>query len=450
MTTGPRTAPLPLKKRPRSPRSSPRTAARTRRTLRREPSVLHIPVLEFGAAWANATLPFSEMGPQQLRKAVIIANVTDGRAKGQYTVTERFGDSAFQKPPWYIFTFLALDSPVGREHVADADDEHLSADEDANDDEEEEDDEGDTSGPDGAPAQRGRGRGRPRGHRGRSHGRGAAAATAAGVPGGDDPDMPTLPGSDADSSDDEEEPREGGGGDDADLTTKNGQKWKKAEVRDDWRTAPRSNARMKNDLGPDPSPLLLFEQFFPTTEYAVHVAATNVEIEREFKRKIGGRKKRSRKGATLTSVGEYKKFLGVLIALALHDGPRRDAWRTKRVGIVPPFELGRHGLMRDRFELLLRCWRLRHEPEESEGLNPWWMVRGFVAAWNDNMEKNFDPPFKITPDDSMFFFYGRGMPHLTFIARKPRALGCEAKTVACGMTHIMIRLEIQDGKAPMS
>ena len=255
---------------------------------------------------------------------------------------------------------------------------------------------------------------------------------------------------DADSSDDEEEPREGGGGDDADLTTKTGQKWKKAEVRGDWRTEPRSNARMKNDLGPDPSPLLLFEQFFPTTEYAVHVAATNVEIEREFKRKIGGRKKRSRKGATLTSVGEYKKFLGVLIALALHDGPRRDAWRTKRVGIVPPFELGRHGLMRDRFELLLRCWRLRHEPEESEGLNPWWMVRGFVAAWNDNMEKNFDPPFKITPDDSMFFFYGRGMPHLTFIARKPRALGCEAKTVACGMTHIMIRLEIQDGKAPMS
>jgi hypothetical protein len=142
-------------------------------------------------------------------------------------------------------------------------------------------------------------------------------------------------------------------------------------VRGDWRTEPRSNARMKNNLGPDPSPLVIFEQFFPTSEYAVHVSATNAEIEREFRRKLGpGRKKRGQ-SASLTSVGEYKKFLGVFIALTLHDGCRRDAWRTKRVGIVPSFAMGQHGLSRNRFELLLRCWRLRREPDEAEALDPW-------------------------------------------------------------------------------
>ena len=117
-------------------------------------AVLHIPVLEFGATWASATQPFSAMGPQQLRKAVILADATVGRTKGKYTITERFDDSAFQRGPGYVFTYLALDSPVGCEHVADADDEHLSAEEDANDDAEEEDDEGDASGPGGAPARR--------------------------------------------------------------------------------------------------------------------------------------------------------------------------------------------------------------------------------------------------------------------------------------------------------
>ena len=325
----------------------------------------------------------------------------------------------------------------------------MSAEEDANDDAEEEDDEDDASGPGGAPAQRGRGRGRgrARGSRGRGGrgGRGAAAAAAA-----DDNDDDTGGvEDDEDESDAEEAAPAGGGGDDADLTTKSGQKWKKGEVRGDWRTEPRSNARMKNDLGPGPSPLVLFEQFWPVAEYAVHVSATNAEIEREFKSKLGPRKKRGQ-SASLTSVGEYKKFLGVFIALTLHDGPRRDAWRTKRAGIVPPFAMGQHGLSKHRFELLLRCWRLRREPDETEALDPWWMVRGFVTAWNGNVEKNFDPSFKITPDESMFFFYGRGMPHLSFIARKPRALGCEAKSVACGITHIMIRLKIQEGKAPMT
>ena len=77
-------------------------------------AVLRIPVLEFGATWASATQPFSAMGPQQLRKAVILADVTSGRTNGKYTITERFDDSAFQRGGGYVFTFLALDSPVGR------------------------------------------------------------------------------------------------------------------------------------------------------------------------------------------------------------------------------------------------------------------------------------------------------------------------------------------------
>ena len=42
-----------------------------------------------------------------------------------------------------------------------------------------------------------------------------------------------------------------------------------------------------------------------------------------------------------------------------------------------------------------------------------------------------------------------GLPHMTKIARKPKGVGAEIKTMACGETRIMLALEIQEGKTAM-
>ena len=199
-----------------------------------------------------------------------------------------------------------------------------------------------------------------------------------------------------------------------------------------------------------PTPLDLFEQFWPVGEMTVHVEATNEEIKREYYAPGKGNKKKGRGTPPYIDDKEYRHFLGCILTLTLRDGPRQAAWSTTSSGgILPPFHLGRFGMCRDRFDQILRCWRLRKMPSDDEP-DPWYMTRGFVKAWNEHVDKNFDPSWKIVPDESMFFFYGRGMPHLSFIARKPRALGCEAKSVADAVTRILFFIEIQEGKVPMS
>ncbi len=42
----------------------------------------------------------------------------------------------------------------------------------------------------------------------------------------------------------------------------------------------------------------------------------------------------------------------------------------------------------------------------------------------------------------MSAYRGKGMPHLSFVKRKPEPLGCELKTVADGLTGIMLFLEV--------
>jgi hypothetical protein len=42
-----------------------------------------------------------------------------------------------------------------------------------------------------------------------------------------------------------------------------------------------------------------------------------------------------------------------------------------------------------------------------------------------------------------------GLPNISFIKRKPKPLGTEFKDIACGITGIILHLEIQEGKLPM-
>ncbi|CAG5028177.1 unnamed protein product [Parnassius apollo] len=70
---------------------------------------------------------------------------------------------------------------------------------------------------------------------------------------------------------------------------------------------------------------------------------------------------------------------------------------------------------------------------------------------NDKLKDTIRPGAKITVDESMFAWYGRGayfkdgMPAVMKIKRKPKGVGCEVKTACDSNTNILMRLEINEG-----
>jgi hypothetical protein len=77
-------------------------------------------------------------------------------------------------------------------------------------------------------------------------------------------------------------------------------------------------------------------------------------------------------------------------------------------------------------------------------------VKGFNAA---RLRENC-PGSSLTPDEMMLEWKGKsgngGLPHLSFIKRKPQPLGTELKSVCEGTFGICMFIEIQKGKIRMA
>ena len=85
----------------------------------------------------------------------------------------------------------------------------------------------------------------------------------------------------------------------------------------------------------------------------------------------------------------------------------------------------------------------------------WYMLTDGVKGYNENRRRTIRTGRVYTLDELMAAFRPRttkrgGLPHLSFIMRKPKPLGTEFKCVADGSTGIMLFLEIQEGKGRMA
>ena len=131
-----------------------------------------------------------------------------------------------------------------------------------------------------------------------------------------------------------------------------------------------------------------------------------------------------------------------------------DLWSTKRVGMLPPPDFGRQ-LSHDRFQRVLRYWA-RGLLEERQKLkeNPWAQIDPWVKGFNAAREREIVPGSSITPDESIFEWKDKngfgGLPHQSYIKRKPEPLGTEGKTACEGTFGICIFYEIQKGKLRMA
>ena len=86
--------------------------------------------------------------------------------------------------------------------------------------------------------------------------------------------------------------------------------------------------------------------------------------------------------------------------------------------------------------------------------DPWYHVSKFVGEFNKNRFAQVASSRIKVLDESMSAWRPRkdktgGLPNISYIKRKPEPLGTEFKTVACGMSGIMLFIEIQRGKKEM-
>ena len=121
---------------------------------------------------------------------------------------------------------------------------------------------------------------------------------------------------------------------------------------------------------------------------------------------------------------------------------------------MPAPDFGRQ-LSRDRFQRVLRYWA-RGIPADRDKLklNPWAVIDPWVKGFNAARLREIKIGSCLTPDEMMFEWKGKsgfgGLPHMSYIKRKPKPLGTELKSVCEGTMGICVFVEIQKGKLAMA
>ena len=131
-----------------------------------------------------------------------------------------------------------------------------------------------------------------------------------------------------------------------------------------------------------------------------------------------------------------------------------DCWATDTVDMLPPPNFGRH-LNADRFDRILRYFARGPEGcDENAAEDPWFQVRWMVNGYNACRKRVFIWGWCCIVDESMVSWTGKsgvgGLPHLSFIPRKPEPLGVELKTMCDGTSGVCMHMEVQEGKLRMT
>jgi hypothetical protein len=165
----------------------------------------------------------------------------------------------------------------------------------------------------------------------------------------------------------------------------------------------------------------IFRAFMPLdTDQLLHIIRENADEDGEKRLWVGW-------------------HVGAAIAIIFGGAQFKEGtnlWATKKVGMMPGPDFGRQ-LAYDRFERVLRYWA-RGLPGERERLrlDPWAQIDPWVKGYNEARLREIKPGSCLTPDEMMFEWKGKsghgGLPHLSYIQRKPKPLGTELKAMCEG------------------
>ena len=181
-----------------------------------------------------------------------------------------------------------------------------------------------------------------------------------------------------------------------------------------------------------PNRVQLFEHFFPK-EYVkeVIIPETNKHL-----------------GDNPLTFGEFLRFVGIFFLMATTSFEnRRDFWSTSTISMFKGAPFRFNELMsRYRFDAIVAALRLTSSQPPAYK-DRFWEVRDLIAAWNKNMDSNFNPSWISCLDESMSKWVNEyTCPGFILCPRKPWPLGNEYHTIACGLSVIIYQLELVEGK----
>jgi hypothetical protein len=141
-------------------------------------------------------------------------------------------------------------------------------------------------------------------------------------------------------------------------------------------------------------------------------------------------------------------FIGILISAVPHGKGGIKLWEKHRdaKGMTHAINYGPDGLgimPEYRFKEIKSCfpWSFQDKSKADEGgsYDPWNMVMRMVDGYNKNRHDWVAASVRKVHDETMSAFQPQttptgGLPHLSFILRKPEPLGTEFKVTACAVT----------------
>jgi len=180
-----------------------------------------------------------------------------------------------------------------------------------------------------------------------------------------------------------------------------------------------------------PSYLQLFEVLFPVRFVKeVMIPEMNKKLQPELK------------------YGEFLKWLGLWFLMATTNVEnRRDFWSTKPIDNFDSthIRLGEY-MSRFRFENILKALTFTAVAPPAY-LDRFWEVRQLISEWNSNMDENFSASWISCVDESMSKWVNQfTCPGFIVCPRKPWPFGNEYHTISCGMTNILYRVDLVEGK----
>ena len=152
---------------------------------------------------------------------------------------------------------------------------------------------------------------------------------------------------------------------------------------------------------------------------------------------------------------EYVVFIGlILAAVQFSESGVKKLWSETQTGFTAPACFGRYMPSR-RFEAIKKFAGLCKADLQAREHDPWWKFRRWVTDFNKNRLTVVQPCMRYIMDESMSSWRPQksktgGLPHLSFIARKPEPLGTEFKCAAECRSGLLTWLEIQEGRARMT
>jgi hypothetical protein len=73
-------------------------------------------------------------------------------------------------------------------------------------------------------------------------------------------------------------------------------------------------------------------------------------------------------------------------------------------------------------------------------------TKNLVKVCCDTWQNAWSPGEYLTVDEHMVFWTGTGEMHITYLPRKPTPYGVEIKSACCGMSNVVLNLDLVEGK----